>query len=58
MHLWVLALCVVACLAVASVPRGKEHNSPEGDAEILMRAVYSHVLGVTLESEGGEPRGR
>ena len=55
MHLWVLALCVVACLAVASVPGAEERSSPKDDAEILMRAVYSHVLGVPLEGEGGKP---
>ena len=58
MHLWVLTLCVLACLAVAAVPRAEDRSSPEEDAVILMRAVYSHVMGLPDVVEEGLPQPR
>ncbi len=58
LHLWVLALCVVGCLWVASLPRDSRRGSPEEDAVILMRAVYSRVLGVPAMTAEGTPQAR
>lgn len=51
MHVWVLAVCVAACLAVAAVPRAEHRSSPEEDAVILMRGVYSRLMGTPRAPE-------